>query len=234
MAISFRASLVAFGLLLTPLAASAQQNVVFTNLPPPAPMAERPTPSPGAGHVWVGGFWNWNGSQYAWTNGRWESPPQPAQTWESPRWEREGGRYRFRQGRWGAQGQGMQPQPMAQPQPMMPGPMHHGMRPGMHQGMQPAVPVAPPAYPSMPVAQPAYPSAAMQVPMPPPRPRRERRPRGAPPGQVWIPGAWTWNNTAYDWVAGHFEAPPRPRARWVAPMVIRRGRRWQMNPGGWR
>lgn len=216
MTISLRASLVAFGLMLAPMAASAQQTVVVTNLPPPAPMAETPTASPGPGFAWVAGFWNWNGTQYAWTSGHWERPPQPAQSWEAPRWEREGGRYRFRQGRW--MQQGMQPQmPMQMP-------------------MQPQMPVAQPQMPmqpQVPVAQPAYPSV-VQVPMGPPRGRFERRPRMAPEGQVWVAGHWDWNGTQYTWNAGHFEAPPRPRAQWVAPQIMRRGRNWQMMPGRWR
>lgn len=237
MAISFRASLVAFGLLLAPMAASAQQTVVVTNLPPPAPLAESPTPSPGAGFAWVAGFWNWNGSQYAWTSGHWERPPQAAQTWEAPRWEREGGRYRFRQGRWGGQGQQMQPQMQPQVQPQMHPQMHPQMMPQPQMQAPPAypsVPMAQPAVPSMPMAQPGFPGGMMQVPMAPPRPRRERRPRMTPPGQVWVPGAWVWNNNQYAWNAGHFEAPPRPRARWIPPQVVRRGRNWQMNPGRWR
>jgi len=142
----------------------------------------------------------------------------------------------------------MQPQmPMQPMQPQMPPhmhpqqPMQPQMPPHMHpqMPMQPQVPVAQPAFPSVPqvpVAQPAYPSMpqAMQVPMPPPRPRFERRPRMAPQGQVWVAGHWTWNNNQWAWNAGHFEAPPRPRARWVAPQVVRRGRTWQVMPGRWR
>jgi hypothetical protein len=244
MAISLRASLVAFGLALAPMAASAQQTVVVTNLPPPAPMAETPTASPGQGFAWVAGFWNWNGTQYAWSPGHWERPPQPAQSWQAPQWEREGNRFRFRQGRW----QGMQQQQQMQPQPMQPQmpmqpmqPMQPQMPPHMHpqMPMQPQVPVAQPAFPSVPqvpVAQPAYPSMpqAVQVPMGPPRPRFERRPRMAPRGQVWVAGHWTWNNNQWAWNAGHFEAPPRPRARWMAPQVFRRGGNWQVMPGRWR
>lgn len=225
MTISFRASLVAFGLVLAPMAASAQQTVVITNLPPPAPLAETPTASPGANFAWVPGFWAWSGTQHAWTAGHWERPPQPAQTWEAPRWERDGARYRFRQGRWA--GQGMQPG-------MHPG-MPPGMHPGMPQQMPQQMPVAQPAFPSMPaaVAQPAFPQP-MQAPMAPPRMRNERRPRMAPPGQVWVPGHWAWNTTQYVWNAGHFEAPPRPRSRWMPPSILRRGRSWQVTPGRWR
>jgi hypothetical protein len=201
MVISLRASLVAFGLMLAPMAASAQQTVIV-NAPPPPPRAEMTPPSPGPGFVWVAGFWSWNGTRHDWTSGHWERPPQPAQAWEAPRWESEGGRYRFRPGRWGGGG-------------------------GMQQPM--AVPTPPPV-----VAVPTAPPPVMMIPQAPPPMRRERQPRIVPPGQVWVAGRWEWNNNQYVWNAGHFEAPPRPRARWMAPRIVRHGRGWQMTPGGWR
>lgn len=207
MAISFRASFVAVGLLLAPLAANAQQTVVVTNLPPPAIRAETPSPSPGPGFSWVAGFWAWNGTAYNWTAGHWERPPQAGHTWEAPRWEHEGNRYRFQPGRWAGGGNMMQPQPampVAVAQPVM----------------------APPVM--------APPPSVIQTQMAPPRPRMERRPRMIPPGQTWVPGYWSWNNTEYVWTAGHLEAPPRPRAVWVPPQMAHRGRNWVVTPGRWR
>lgn len=34
---------------------------------------------------------------------------------------------------------------------------------------------------------------------------------------VWVPGYWTWTNNRYEWMAGHWEVPPRTNAVWVAP-----------------
>lgn len=34
---------------------------------------------------------------------------------------------------------------------------------------------------------------------------------------VWIDGYWTWRNSRYEWMAGHWEVPPFAGARWVAP-----------------
>jgi hypothetical protein len=37
------------------------------------------------------------------------------------------------------------------------------------------------------------------------------------PDFVWIPGHWTWRQTAYVWLAGHWEFPPHGNATWVGP-----------------
>jgi hypothetical protein len=34
---------------------------------------------------------------------------------------------------------------------------------------------------------------------------------------VWVPGYWTWRNNRYEWMAGHWEIPPRTNAVWVTP-----------------
>jgi len=38
---------------------------------------------------------------------------------------------------------------------------------------------------------------------------------------VWIPGYWTWRNSRYEWMSGHWEVPPRIDAVWVAPRAER-------------
>jgi hypothetical protein len=43
----------------------------------------------------------------------------------------------------------------------------------------------------------------------------------------WVPGYWTWRNNRYEWMAGHWEVPPRTNATWVAP-------RWEMENGAYR
>lgn len=247
MVISLRASLIALGLSAVPFAAGAQQVVTQAGVAgptqaPPAIVAETPSPSPGPGHTWVAGYWTWDGSRYSWNAGHWERPPQAAQSWEAPRWEREGGRYRFRAGRWAAPpGVVAQPAvpvavPVAAPV-MLPG-VQPGRQPAGVAVMQPGVPVAVPvmqpgvAVPA--VAAPAVPVAFVQVPMQPPRPRMERRPRMIPPGQSWVPGYWAWNANQYEWTPGHVEAPPRPRAQWVSPRIERRGRNTVFIPGRWR
>jgi len=43
---------------------------------------------------------------------------------------------------------------------------------------------------------------------------------------VWVPGYWTWRNSRYEWMAGHWEIPPRTGATWVAP-------RWEARDGAY-
>jgi hypothetical protein len=47
------------------------------------------------------------------------------------------------------------------------------------------------------------------------------------PQHKWIPGFWTYRDSRYLWVSGHWEIPPRPDATWIAP-------RWVPENGGYR
>jgi hypothetical protein len=69
--------------------------------PPPAPYVVGPMGyAPGAGYVWVDGFWDLHGSRWAWVNGRWAVPPRHRSVWVVDRWERHGDHWRFERGRW--------------------------------------------------------------------------------------------------------------------------------------
>ena len=39
---------------------------------PPEPLYEQMSVSPGYGHVWIDGYWHWNGYEWVWVGGRWE------------------------------------------------------------------------------------------------------------------------------------------------------------------
>jgi hypothetical protein len=44
--------------------------------PPPPPGAEAPRPpAPSPAAAWSPGAWRWNGVQYTWQSGRWDTPP---------------------------------------------------------------------------------------------------------------------------------------------------------------
>jgi|SRR6185312_13660905 len=60
------AALAAGTFLATALPAAAQ---VYITVAPPAPIVETVPRSPGAGYVWVPGYYNWNGRRYVWVHG---------------------------------------------------------------------------------------------------------------------------------------------------------------------
>jgi hypothetical protein len=49
----------------SPLAAA----VIYVQVGPPAAVVETVPASPGAGYVWVGGYYRWNGAHYVWVPG---------------------------------------------------------------------------------------------------------------------------------------------------------------------
>jgi hypothetical protein len=87
---------------LTVGAASAEAGArVYVRIGPPAPVAEVRAVSPGRGHVWIGGYHEWNGRAYVWVPGRWVVPPRAHAVWVAPRWvhDRRHGWY-FVAGHW--------------------------------------------------------------------------------------------------------------------------------------
>ncbi len=42
---------------------------------PPAPLPELRSLAPAPGMVWVAGSWHWDGHDWVWIPGRWETPP---------------------------------------------------------------------------------------------------------------------------------------------------------------
>lgn len=95
-----------------------------------------------------------------------------------------------------------------------------------------AQPIAPPY--GGPVASGRVVTTTIYADAPPPRVRYERRGRAPMPGQMWMPGYWSYNNGGHTWVRGRWEAPPRVRARWIEPRWERHNRQWQFVPGYWR
>lgn len=73
---------------------------VYVDAAPPAPLYDPITVSPGIGFIWVPGFWNWAGSRYVWTSGRWERPPHGYNHWRPGAWHRTQRGYRWTGGRW--------------------------------------------------------------------------------------------------------------------------------------
>lgn len=78
-------------------------------------------------------------------------------------------------------------------------------------------------------------AARIYVTVAPPAPIVEVRPAIPSPRHVWIEGYHSWNGTAYVWVPGRWELPPRHRGRWVPGHWRHEGRHgWYWIPGHWR
>jgi len=77
-------------------------------------------------------------------------------------------------------------------------------------------------------------SAEVYIQLPPPPVQFEVR--GAPPSRVhvWIAGYYSWDGSAYAWVPGHWERPPRAYAIWIPGHWRRHVRGWYWVPGHWR
>jgi hypothetical protein len=50
---------------------------------------------------------------------------------------------------------------------------------------------------------------------------------------VWVAGYWTWRHDHYEWLAGHWEIPPRSGAVWVPPRWQPEGSSWRFYEGYW-
>ena len=73
--------------------------VIVREAPPPIIVERRPPP-PGQGHIWIDGYWNWNGQRYVWEPGHWAAPPHEHAVWVAPRYEKDQQGYRYTRGRW--------------------------------------------------------------------------------------------------------------------------------------
>jgi hypothetical protein len=67
---------------------------------PPAIIVENRPPPPGQGHIWIDGYWNWNGHKYDWQRGHWAVPPHARAVWVAPRYEKHEQGYRYVPGQW--------------------------------------------------------------------------------------------------------------------------------------
>lgn len=85
-----------------------------------------------------------------------------------------------------------------------------------------AVAVPSPVGASSVIVMQAPPQAQQEIPTP--RPSRDH---------VWVPGFWTWRNSRYEWMAGHWEIPPRVGAVWVPPRWQPEGNSWRFYEGYW-
>jgi len=95
------AGALAVGSLLSPLGVRSAAAETYVNVrvgPPPARVEVIPArPSPR--HVWVHGYWAWQGHHHAWVPGHYVVA-RPGFVYAEPRWEQRGHGYRYHRGGW--------------------------------------------------------------------------------------------------------------------------------------
>ena len=187
--------------------APAIEMAVVSEPPPPREefIIERPSPR----HVWIGGYWHWQGGNYGWVRGHWMLPPREDVVWVAPRFEHRGDHRVFIEGSW-----------------------RHGNAPAAaHQAPPP-----PPVHAAAPFAgrHPAEIGHSLAIHEAPPPLRHEAIAGGRPsPGHIWVAGYWRHDGHAYVWAAGHWERPPHEGHVWVAPRWESREGGWVLIEGRW-
>jgi hypothetical protein len=73
--------------------------ITIGRTPPPLRYERRP-PMPGAGYVWIDGFWNWDRGRYVWVPGRWDRPPYAGAYWSHPHYDHYADGWHFHEGHW--------------------------------------------------------------------------------------------------------------------------------------
>jgi len=76
-----------------------EEMIVVQEAPPPPRqeiIIERPSPR----HVWIEGYWRWQGGRHVWVGGHWDLPPREHMVWVAPRWEHRDRGYVFVAGSW--------------------------------------------------------------------------------------------------------------------------------------
>lgn len=68
--------------------------------PPPAPLVDEVTISPGPDYVWIGGGWAWDGGRWNWDRGHWGRPPHAGAVWVPHSYAYRGGRHVYTRGHW--------------------------------------------------------------------------------------------------------------------------------------
>ncbi|RFC41441.1 MAG: YXWGXW repeat-containing protein/YXWGXW repeat-containing protein [Verrucomicrobia bacterium] len=50
---------------------------------------------------------------------------------------------------------------------------------------------------------------------------------------VWVLGYWTWQESRYQWMAGHWELPPYKGSSWIPPHTEQDGNAYRFYEGHW-
>ena len=83
--------------LFSPAAEAAR---VVVRVAPPLARVEVRTVAPSHAHVWVNGYWRWNGSAHVWVAGAWHLPPRTGVAWVDGHWKKVRGGWTWVPGHW--------------------------------------------------------------------------------------------------------------------------------------
>lgn len=75
-------------------------NAVYVVRRPPPDRVEVIGTAPGAGYVWVRGFWRWGDADYDWVPGRWMVAQRGYRRWEAGHWAHARRGWFWVEGRW--------------------------------------------------------------------------------------------------------------------------------------
>jgi hypothetical protein len=76
------------------------QTVIIAPSAPPALRVETPPPPPSRTLIWEPGRWNWSGTDWQWTPGRYAQPPMPQEAWVPGHWNEESQGWIWEDGHW--------------------------------------------------------------------------------------------------------------------------------------
>jgi hypothetical protein len=77
-----------------------RMGVVYVAARPPVERVEVIPATPGAGYVWIKGYWGYRGGNYEWIGGRWERPIEGRREWVPHHWEHDRNGWYLVEGHW--------------------------------------------------------------------------------------------------------------------------------------
>ncbi|HWB99406.1 MAG TPA: hypothetical protein VG672_22005 [Bryobacteraceae bacterium] len=95
-----RAFLLSAVFALATLVPAAPAAAVYVRVGPPRPVREVIVARPSPRHVWIPGYYAWNGGRYNWVRGYWAMPPRPRAVWVPGSWVHRRGGYVWIAGYW--------------------------------------------------------------------------------------------------------------------------------------
>ena len=92
--------IISTALLAAAITAAAANAQVYVRIGPPPPRREIVVRRPGPRHIWVAGFYEWDGRAYSWVPGRWAIPPRHYHAWVPGHWRQTRRGYIWVDGHW--------------------------------------------------------------------------------------------------------------------------------------